>query len=260
MLHTSRLTFSVWSCSTDVTSASSRRWRRCWRPSTSRRGRSWPGRGRRRGRSCSSQRAKPPFSGTTVAVSPRWPRSRRARIVGELSVLRGAPRSATVTATLPLTGYAGDAAAFAALLDVPGVAERIAPHGAAATRCEHPPGRGRSPRRRPAADSTDSAERSRKARRHAAGVLPRVALQAFLQRPAAERQGRPVPGRRRLRRSLRMGRAGGRRSGGAGRRIGPVHPRARRARHRRGRVLGDRRLSGPGPRHAPARCIGRCGG
>jgi protein lysine acetyltransferase len=47
-------------------------------------------------------------------------------IVGELSVLRGAPRSATVTATLPLTGYAGDADAFAALLDVPGVAERIA--------------------------------------------------------------------------------------------------------------------------------------
>jgi protein lysine acetyltransferase len=47
-------------------------------------------------------------------------------IVGELSVLRGAPRSATVIATLPLTGYAGDADAFAALLDVPGVAERIA--------------------------------------------------------------------------------------------------------------------------------------
>ena len=47
-------------------------------------------------------------------------------IVGELSVLRGAQRSATVTATLPLRGYAGDADAFAALLDVPGVAERIA--------------------------------------------------------------------------------------------------------------------------------------
>jgi CRP-like cAMP-binding protein len=47
-------------------------------------------------------------------------------IVGELSVLRGAPRSATVTATRPLTGYAGDADAFSALLDVPGVAERIA--------------------------------------------------------------------------------------------------------------------------------------
>ncbi len=47
-------------------------------------------------------------------------------IVGELSVLRAAPRSATVTATRPLTGYAGDARAFAALLDVPGVAERIA--------------------------------------------------------------------------------------------------------------------------------------
>jgi CRP-like cAMP-binding protein len=46
-------------------------------------------------------------------------------IVGELSVLRAAPRSATVTAARPLTGYAGDAHAFAALLDVPGVAERI---------------------------------------------------------------------------------------------------------------------------------------
>jgi protein lysine acetyltransferase len=47
-------------------------------------------------------------------------------IVGELSVLRAEPRSATVTATRPLTGYAGDARAFAALLDVPGVAERVA--------------------------------------------------------------------------------------------------------------------------------------
>ncbi len=47
-------------------------------------------------------------------------------IVGELSVLRSAPRSATVTATSPLTGYAGDGHAFAALLEVPGVAERIA--------------------------------------------------------------------------------------------------------------------------------------
>jgi protein lysine acetyltransferase len=46
-------------------------------------------------------------------------------IVGELSVLRAAPRSATVTAARPLRGYAGDARAFAALLDVPGVAERI---------------------------------------------------------------------------------------------------------------------------------------
>jgi CRP-like cAMP-binding protein len=47
-------------------------------------------------------------------------------VVGELSVLRAAPRSATVTATRPLTGYAGDARAFTALLDVPGVAERVA--------------------------------------------------------------------------------------------------------------------------------------
>jgi protein lysine acetyltransferase len=47
-------------------------------------------------------------------------------IVGELSVLRAAPRSATVTATRALTGYAGDARAFATLLEVPGVARRVA--------------------------------------------------------------------------------------------------------------------------------------
>ncbi len=47
-------------------------------------------------------------------------------IVGELSVLRAAPRSATVRATRALTGYAGDARAFAALLDIPGVADRVA--------------------------------------------------------------------------------------------------------------------------------------
>jgi protein lysine acetyltransferase len=47
-------------------------------------------------------------------------------IVGELSVLRAAPRSATVTATRPLRGYAGDAHAFSILLHVPGVADRVA--------------------------------------------------------------------------------------------------------------------------------------
>lgn len=47
-------------------------------------------------------------------------------IVGELSVLRAAPRSATVVANDALTGYAGDAPAFVALLDVPGVAPRVA--------------------------------------------------------------------------------------------------------------------------------------
>lgn len=46
-------------------------------------------------------------------------------IVGELSVLRAAPRSATVTAGRSLTGYAGDARAFMTLLHVSGVAERI---------------------------------------------------------------------------------------------------------------------------------------
>lgn len=47
-------------------------------------------------------------------------------ILGELNVLRAAPRSATVTATRPLTGYAGDAQAFSILLHVPGVADRVA--------------------------------------------------------------------------------------------------------------------------------------
>lgn len=47
-------------------------------------------------------------------------------ILGELSVLRAAPRSATVTAIGPLTGYAGDAHAFSILLHVPGVADRVA--------------------------------------------------------------------------------------------------------------------------------------
>jgi protein lysine acetyltransferase len=47
-------------------------------------------------------------------------------IVGELSLLRGAPRSATVTASAPLAGFAGDEGAFLALLDVPGIADRLA--------------------------------------------------------------------------------------------------------------------------------------
>src|SRR5919106_1038098 len=47
-------------------------------------------------------------------------------ILGELSVLRAAARSATVTATRPLTGYSGDAHAFMTLLDIPGVANRVA--------------------------------------------------------------------------------------------------------------------------------------
>jgi CRP-like cAMP-binding protein len=47
-------------------------------------------------------------------------------ILGELSVLRAAPRSATVTASRRVTGYAGDAEAFSILLHVPGVADRVA--------------------------------------------------------------------------------------------------------------------------------------
>lgn len=47
-------------------------------------------------------------------------------IAGELALLRHTPRVATVTVVEPLTGYVGDEAAFARLLEVPGVAERLA--------------------------------------------------------------------------------------------------------------------------------------
>ena len=46
-------------------------------------------------------------------------------IVGELSLLRRVPRIATVTALEPFTAYVGDEEAFAALLDIEPVRERV---------------------------------------------------------------------------------------------------------------------------------------
>ena len=46
-------------------------------------------------------------------------------IVGEIALLRDKPRTATVTATEKLTGFVGDEKAFAAILDLPGVSERL---------------------------------------------------------------------------------------------------------------------------------------
>ena len=46
-------------------------------------------------------------------------------VIGELALLRGRPRAATVTATVPTVALTGDTEAFALLLDMPGVRERI---------------------------------------------------------------------------------------------------------------------------------------
>lgn len=46
-------------------------------------------------------------------------------IVGEIALLRDKPRTATVTATEPVTGFIGDEKAFATLVDLPGVSERL---------------------------------------------------------------------------------------------------------------------------------------
>jgi len=46
-------------------------------------------------------------------------------ILGELALLRAAPRSATVRATIPLTALIGDADAFAVLVEVAGVRDRL---------------------------------------------------------------------------------------------------------------------------------------
>lgn len=46
-------------------------------------------------------------------------------IVGEIALLRDAPRTATVVATEPLTGWVGGREAFATMLEVPGMVDRL---------------------------------------------------------------------------------------------------------------------------------------
>jgi protein lysine acetyltransferase len=46
-------------------------------------------------------------------------------IVGEIALLRDGPRTATVIATEPLTGWVGDREAFATMLELPGMVEQL---------------------------------------------------------------------------------------------------------------------------------------
>ncbi|MGZ8803233.1 MAG: GNAT family N-acetyltransferase [Mycobacterium sp.] len=55
---------------------------------------------------------------TVVEVTP-------GLIIGEIALLRDAPRTATVMATEPLTGWVGGREAFATMLEVPGIMDRL---------------------------------------------------------------------------------------------------------------------------------------
>ncbi|MGE0218074.1 GNAT family N-acetyltransferase [Mycolicibacterium sp.] len=55
---------------------------------------------------------------TVVPVTP-------GLIIGEIALLRDAPRTATVVATEPLTGWVGGREAFATMLEVPGMMEQL---------------------------------------------------------------------------------------------------------------------------------------
>jgi CRP-like cAMP-binding protein len=55
---------------------------------------------------------------TVVALSP-------GLVVGEIALLRDAPRTATVVATEPLTGWVGGREAFATMLEIPGMVDKL---------------------------------------------------------------------------------------------------------------------------------------
>ncbi len=178
-------------------------------------------------------------------------------IVGEIALLRDAPRNATVTAVDALSGWVGGSEAFAALLDVPCMLDKVL----------------RTARQRLAAYLTPIPVRLRDGSElYLRPVLPgdnertvhgpvlfseRDVLPPISDHPHAHRRADDLPVRGRLRRPLRLGDDRRRRRARGRRRA--IRPRRNGPDRRRGGVHRRRRLPGPRDRDVPDGRAGRRG-